>query len=184
VIEPFYSKVADFSIQYEIFSLPEGIKIKRYEPRFFFVDEQLQYLCAWLGAIPANHELFPSWQLIEKNKAMISAAHEEILQRLIAEGYVGPVGIDALVTKTEVIPVIEVNVRYTMGRVAHALETALRKHGITTSAMMKFHSKQELKREGLTSFPELAARLDPSSFFAVTPLDSAVSTWVAVHFTV
>jgi len=102
---------------------------------------------------------------------------------LMEAGYVGPVGMDALITTSmEVVPVIEVNVRYTMGRVAHALEAALRKTGITTPASLVFHSKQELKREGLASFQELAARFAPGTFFQVTPLDSAVSTWVAVHF--
>ena len=188
VIEPYYSKLADFSIQYEILSLPEGLKIKRYEPRFFFVDEQLQYLGAQLGAIPVTHSLYSAWQTIEKNRIAISEVHDRVLKHLMDEGYVGPVGIDALVARApgnemSVVPVIEVNVRYTMGRVAHALEAALRKKGITTPASLTFHSKQELKREGLASFSELATRLAPGSFFAVTPLDSAVSTWVAVHLT-
>ena len=181
VIEPYYEKLADFSMQYEILSLPEGLKIKRFEPRFFFVDEQLQYLGAWLGAIPHTHELFPAWQLIEKNRQLITDAHEKVLQSLITSGYVGPVGIDALVTKIGVVPIIEVNVRYTMGRVAQSLEAALRKKGSTTPASMLFHTKQELKRKGLHSFNELAATFKPGSFFSVTPMDTAVSTWVVVH---
>jgi uncharacterized ferritin-like protein (DUF455 family) len=183
VLEPYYSKLADFSIQYEIQSLPEGLKIKRFEPRFFFVDDHLQYLGAWLGAIPQTHELFPVWQVLEKNRELITKAHEPILQHLISKGYVGPVGIDALVTTDlKVVPVIEVNVRYTMGRVAHSIEAALRKKGITSPAQMKFHSKQELKKKNLKSFDELAAEFQPKSYFPVTPIDSAVSTWVAVHF--
>jgi hypothetical protein len=189
VIEPYYSKVADFSIQYEIQSLPEGLKIKRFEPRFFFVDDQLQYLGAWLGPIPQTHELFHAWQAIEKNREQISLVHEKILQELITSGYVGPVGIDALVAREngeniplKVVPVIEVNVRYTMGRVAHALEAALRKKGITTPASMIFHSKQELKKLGIESFQSLSITFDSKAYFSVTPFDTAISTWVAVHF--
>lgn len=184
VIEPFHEKVADFSIQYEIFA---DKKIKRFEPRFFFVDDHLQYLGAWLGPIPGTHELFPVWQEIQRARAAISRVHDLVLNALIEAGYAGPVGIDALVVRDggglRVVPVIEVNARYTMGRVAHALESVLRKKGIATPAMMKFHSKQELKRLGLGSFGELAAGLSVGSFFPVTPADAAVSSWVSVHFT-
>jgi hypothetical protein len=81
----------------------------------------------------------------------------------------------------QVVPVIEVNVRYTMGRVAHAIEADLRKKGYTGSAQMLFHTKQELKRKQHSSFPELASQFSPGTYFQVTPLDSAKSTWVAVH---
>lgn len=182
VLEPYHQKLADFSIQYEIQSLPEGIKIKRFEPRLFFVDDQLQYLGAWLGSLPQDHSLFPAWQAIEKQRDLISKTHEPILQHLISKGYVGPVGIDALITvDLKVVPVIEVNVRYTMGRVAHAIESCLRKKGIVSPAIMQFHSKQELKSKQMGNFVQLAASLPADSYFPVTPEDTAVSTWVAVH---
>ena len=188
VIEPFHEKIADFSIQYEILSLPEGLKIKHFEPRLFFVDDQLQYLGAWLGALPITHELFPAWQAIEKNREMISKVHEKILKKLMDSGYVGPVGIDSIVardsltTELKVVPVIEVNVRYTMGRVAHAIEAALRKKGNILPATLIFHSKQELKRKNLKNFTELASKFSIGSFFSITPVEEAISTWVAVHF--
>ena len=189
VIEPYFEKVADFSVQYEILDLPEGKKIKKFDPRFFFVDDQLQYLGAWIGPIPSTHELFPVWQAIERQRAVMNSVHDQVLKHLMASGYVGPVGIDALVSRVKtgsvdelmIVPVIEVNVRYTMGRVAHALEADLRKKGYAGSAQMLFHSKQELKRKQLQSFPELASQFKNGSFFQVTPLDSAKSTWVAVH---
>ena len=103
-------------------------------------------------------------------------------------GYVGPVGIDSIVardsltTELKVVPVIEVNVRYTMGRVAHAIEAALRKKGNILPATLIFHSKQELKRKNLKNFTELASKFSIGSFFSITPVEEAISTWVAVHF--
>ena len=196
VIEPFFDKVADFSVQYEILDLPEGKKIKRFDPRFFFVDDHLQYLGAWLGPVPATHELHSSWLAIERHRAELTRTHEVIVKHLLESGYVGPVGIDAMVVRMTpsvrgvengmdsfaIVPVIEVNVRYTMGRLAHALEAALRKKGHTTPAMMCFHSKQELKRLGLADFRALEATLEPDSYFPVTPVESARSTWVTVEW--
>jgi uncharacterized ferritin-like protein (DUF455 family) len=185
VLEPYFEKLADFSVQYEILDLPEGKKIRKFDPRFFMVDDQLQYLGSWLGPIPQTHELFPAWQAIERQRAVMNAAHDLVLKHLLSSGYVGPVGIDALVARMngelQVVPVIEVNVRYTMGRVAHAIEADLRKKGYTGSAQMLFHTKQELKRKQHSSFPELASQFSPGTYFQVTPLDSAKSTWVAVH---
>lgn len=186
VIEPYFDKIADFSVQYEILDLPEGKKIKRFEPKFFFVDDHLQYLGAWLGPIPSSHDLFPAWQTIERNRPTMVRAHDLILKHLLDAGYVGPVGIDALVAKQTdgelfMVPVIEVNVRYTMGRVAQALEAALRKKGHSGPAQLRFHSKQELKRLGLSSFDELSKRFSEESYFPVTPLESAKSTWVTVQ---
>jgi hypothetical protein len=47
-------------------------------------------------------------------------------ERLFAEGYHGPVGIDALETAGGLHPLLEINARYTMGFVAVAVERALR----------------------------------------------------------
>jgi hypothetical protein len=183
--------------------LPEGKKIKRFDPRFFFVDDHLQYLGAWLGPVPATHELHRAWLAIERHRAELMRTHDVILKHLLDSGYVGPVGIDAMVVRSNgsmldnengvlqvsdaspgsfaIVPVIEVNARYTMGRVAHALEAALRKKGHTTPAMMRFHSKQELKRLGLPDFRALEATYEPNSFFPVTPVECARSTWVSVE---
>lgn len=52
-----------------------------------------------------------------------------VCARLHAEGYHGPVGIDALEHTGGLHPLLEVNARYTMGFVALAAERALRPTG-------------------------------------------------------
>ena len=47
-------------------------------------------------------------------------------ERLFREGYVGPVGIDALEHTGGLHPLLEINARYTMGFVAIAVERSLK----------------------------------------------------------
>jgi hypothetical protein len=49
-----------------------------------------------------------------------------VAERLFAEGYVGPVGIDALEHAGGLHPLLEINARYTMGFVALAVERSLK----------------------------------------------------------
>jgi hypothetical protein len=49
-----------------------------------------------------------------------------VAERLFAEGYFGPVGIDALEHAGGLHPLLEINARYTMGFVAVAVERSLK----------------------------------------------------------
>jgi hypothetical protein len=68
-----------------------------------------------LGRPPAPQRLVE----LERIAAFVS-------ERLFKEGYVGPVGIDALEHKRGLHPLLEINARYTMGFVALAVERALK----------------------------------------------------------
>jgi hypothetical protein len=68
-----------------------------------------------LGRRPARHRIFE----LERVAATVGA-------RLFQEGYVGPVGIDALEHARGFHPLLEINARYTMGFVAVAVEKSLK----------------------------------------------------------
>ena len=129
VIEPYYEKLIDFSSQLEIRA--DGTH-QIFEPRFFAVDEQLQYQGAFLGTWAKHADFKIFWNCLQKNKTLIDDACLRVIEILKAEHYVGPVGVDSLIALDEagvpfVVPVIEVNVRYTMGRVAAEIERAMKR---------------------------------------------------------
>jgi hypothetical protein len=50
---------------------------------------------------------------------------EQVAMRLFAGGYYGPVGIDALEHSEGLLPLLEINARYTMGFIAVAVERSI-----------------------------------------------------------
>src|SRR5258705_3004586 len=77
-------------------------------------------------------------------------------------GYLGPVGIDAFVFRTaqgecRVKPVVEINPRYTMGRLTLELmrRTAPGRHGL-----LRLVNRAQLRAEGFADFPRYAAHVE------------------------
>ncbi len=182
VVEPFLTKVQDFSVQYEI--SPEG-RIREFEPRYFEIDAQFQYRGALLGrpVLPVTEKGGQAWIQIQKDKKGWREKHLEVLNHLKSLSYHGPVGIDALVHETseglKVEPVIEVNVRYTMGRVAHAIEEAFQSHGYK-SGVLRFLNQSDVLEFGAKSFLELATKLKSEfqdAMIEATPAETSQSTW-------
>lgn len=68
-----------------------------------------------LGRPPAPHRMLE-----------LEGVAEVVCARLFREGYVGPVGIDALEHSGGFHPLLEINARYTMGFVAVAIEKSLK----------------------------------------------------------
>ena len=162
VIEPFLKKTADFSIQYEI--LANGT-LKQWDPRFFLIDEQFQYLGSILGSAASLEGLNSSWTEVHTHLAEVRKSHETVLAILKEEKYVGPVGIDALVYEShsatlQIQPVIEVNARFTMGRVAHEIERCLRPRMGKEPAIWLMVNRRQLKKLGSESFSALKASLE------------------------
>jgi predicted ATP-grasp superfamily ATP-dependent carboligase len=61
-----------------------------------------------------------------RRAAELARVASVVAERLFAEGYVGPVGIDALEHALGLHPLLEINARYTMGFVALAVERSLK----------------------------------------------------------
>jgi uncharacterized ferritin-like protein (DUF455 family) len=159
VIEPYYQKRIDFSVQYEIM---RDRTVKKYSPRFFLVDQHLQYRGSLLGEWGRNTPYAAETELIEKEKASWQSEHEKVLKILLDLNYVGPVGIDALLCEKNgslaVVPIIEVNVRYTMGRVAQEIEQSL-KGTLSSASLWLFFNPNDLTKWNVANYTTLAEKL-------------------------
>jgi hypothetical protein len=82
-----------------------------------------------------------------------------------------------------VVPVVEVNVRMTMGRVAREIEEALQRQRGRAEGYWIFFGEQDLVRQGVSGFPELACALSREfgdRFLPTTSPELARSTWTFV----
>ncbi len=174
LIEPFFDKVHDFSIQYEI--LADG-RVKEFDPRFFVVDHHFQYQGSVFGRALKGTIYEQSSKLLDQEKLSIKAVHTKVIEHLKELHYVGPVGIDAFIYKDsrgmlKVRPVVEVNARYTMGRIAHEMERALIRSRGSGEGFFCFLNRAELITFSCRNFKELEEKLKVelgSKFLATTP---------------
>jgi uncharacterized ferritin-like protein (DUF455 family) len=158
VLEPWLEKVYDLSIQLEV--EPEQIRIL--EARRFLTGKQLEYRGTFLGplrdsfdsgALRLLQEALPSWKALAR----------DLGTEFRRQGYQGPVGIDAMIYKNSneqdlrLKPVIEINPRWTMGRVALSLAKHIQPG---TPAFWGFLSCREIQKLGVSGPVELVANLN------------------------
>jgi uncharacterized ferritin-like protein (DUF455 family) len=125
VVEQFLNKVSDFSTQMEI-----GLdRTAIYDSRFFFTGSRNEYRGSYLGKKhPAINEEQTRFLFSTREKR--TDLLKDLAERLRAEGYRGPVGIDSLLYRDasgnlKLKAIVEINPRWTMGRVALELEKKL-----------------------------------------------------------
>jgi uncharacterized ferritin-like protein (DUF455 family) len=164
VVEPWLERELDFSVQLEM--TPAGLKLVGHtgllndakgqfvgnwaEPKF---ERKLPAaVTSWLGVVPAAGN--PVQQLYEK----ILAALE---MELRATDFLGPLGIDAFVYRDSsgarrLKPIVEINPRYTMGRVTVELmaRAAQGSHGL-----FRLFNRASLRAEGCEDFVSLSQQL-------------------------
>lgn len=142
IVEPWLDKHCDLSLQLDV----EDERIRLFDARRFLTGPQNEYRGAWLGrpgldaaSLRLLHEILPDWQRLARDLA----------QALRAAGYRGPAGIDALMWRDHnglhMKPLVEVNPRWTMGRVAWALEQHL---APGVEAVWAFLPVRTLNRQG------------------------------------
>ena len=164
VIEPWLERALDFSVQLEMG--PRNLKLCGYTG--LINDRKGQFQANWAAAnygrrIPANvAALFREPADIS---GRLQRFYGDILSLLEAElqraGYVGPVGIDAFVYRTpqgdcRLKPVVEINPRYTMGRLTLELmkQTCPGSHGL-----FRLVSRTQVRAEGFADFTGYADSL-------------------------
>jgi len=182
IAEPWHEKIADFSVQYEI--LPGG-EVMEYEPRRFFTDRHFQYRGASLGRVyGAGRE---DLEIIFRNEVQWRDAHRRVLAHLQELGYQGPLGIDALIAHTPggpaIVPIIEVNVRFTMGRVAIEIERAVRRSRPFHNGVWRLFGRSELLSLGAVSFSDLDRKLTENfgdRYFPTSPPEVSEEVWSGV----
>jgi uncharacterized ferritin-like protein (DUF455 family) len=164
VVEPWLERELDFSAQLEMTA--DGLKLCGYTGLINDAKGQFQGNIAAPGhqkKIPANLiALFPETpdiaQRLHALYADIFALLEEELRRA---NYLGPVGIDAFAYrdadgKVRLKPIVEINLRYTMGRVT----VELMKHVASGShGLFRLVSRKQVLAEGFADFATYAHAL-------------------------
>lgn len=168
VVEPWLERVIDFSIQLEMTG--QGLKLCGYTG--LINDQRGQFRGNWVSPgfnrrIPpevvrfligeANNRAGLSHRL-EQFYAAIFARLELELKRI---DYVGPLGIDAFVYRAEdgtcrLKPIVEINPRYTMGRLTLEL---MRQTAPGSYGLFSLINGSMLKAEGFENFSTYAAAL-------------------------
>ncbi len=161
VLEPWLEKVADLSLQIEV-----GEKSKVLGVRRFLNGRRLEYrgtyLGTKLGSLSAEQNRFLHAATSQKSPlARWEEMGEAIGAALYAGGYRGNAGVDGMLATSGgqlfLRPIVEVNPRWTMGRVAIELEKNVLPG---TPAAWLFLSATTLEAQGLpASFAEAAREI-------------------------
>jgi uncharacterized ferritin-like protein (DUF455 family) len=164
VVEPWLERELDFSLQLEMSN--EGLKLCGYTG--LLNDRKGQFQANWAAAnydrrIPANitgrfRDPFDFPERIRRLYADVVSLLEEEFREA---GFRGPAGIDAFVYRTpeggfRVKPIVELNPRYTMGRLTVELmsQVAPGSHGL-----FRLVSRAMAHAEGFNNFPGYARAL-------------------------
>lgn len=156
VVEEFLNKTCDLSVQIEIGKHRTTVL----ETRKFVTGSRAEYRGTYLGKrligftepeLRLLHRSFEPWERLAR----------DLGNELRALGYLGPAGIDALIWRDQsgelrLKPLVELNPRWTMGRVALALEERL---APGTQGIWRFFSRAEIASKGFDSIQSFAASL-------------------------
>jgi uncharacterized ferritin-like protein (DUF455 family) len=156
IVEPGLNRLFDLSIQMEI----TDSRIQLLEARQFIVGSRHEYRGTYLsrkmpGLEAEHHQFFhqaiSQWHSFLRNLG----------EKLRDEGYRGPAGVDAFLWKDEngnlkLKPLVELNPRWTMGRVALELE---KQFAPGTSGVWLFIPLREIKSRGYESADLFAQEL-------------------------
>ena len=164
VVEPWLERELDFSIQLE--RGPHGLRLCGYTG--LVNDRKGQFLANWAEAeysrrLPANVAalLCTQTDILDHLQHIYGEIFSLLEAELQCAGFAGPVSIDALVYRTangdcRLKPVVEINPRYTMGR----LTVELMKHACPGSCgLFRLVSRGQARAEGFADFPSYARSL-------------------------
>ncbi|MBM3837882.1 MAG: ferritin-like domain-containing protein [Verrucomicrobia bacterium] len=164
VVEPWLERLADFSMQFEMTG--GGLKLIGYTGLINDAKGQFRANTAapnFAKRLPSavTRAFAGSPQIVPEIYQMYEKLMESLEQELRAVGYEGPLGIDALVYRdaggmSRLKPIVEINPRYTMGRIAAELmkHTAPGSHGL-----FRIVNTAALRRHGFTGLQEYARAL-------------------------
>jgi uncharacterized ferritin-like protein (DUF455 family) len=165
VVEPWLERVLDFSVQLEMSD--EGLKLCGYTGLINDARGQFQANVALPGhqkKIPANLiALFPEPpDIAQRLHALFADIFGLLETELRRVNFSGPIGIDAFAyraadEKIRLKPIVEINPRYTMGRVT----VELMKHVAPGSrGLFKLVSRKQALAEGFSDFSAYACSLN------------------------
>ncbi len=165
VIEPWLERLADFSVQLEMTA--NGLKLCGYTGLINDAKGQYQANCAephHHKRIPANVvALFREPPDISSRLLRIYTDIRELLEaELRRADFIGPVGIDACIFRdaegaTRLKPIVEINPRYTMGRLTIEL---MKRVSPGSHGMFRLVNRTALRAEGFNDFVSYARSLN------------------------
>jgi len=165
VVEPWLERELDFSAQLEMG--PDGLKLCGYTG--LLNDARGQFQGNW--AETHHHKRIPSKVITRFNVAAdvsgimlgwYAKIYELLEAELRARHFVGPLGIDAFIYRDaagnlRLKPVVEINPRYTMGRVTVEL---MKQTCQGSCGWFRLVNQAQLKAEGVADFPAFARILE------------------------
>ncbi len=164
VVEPWLERLADFSVQLEMAA--PGLKLCGYTG--LQTDARGQFVANF--AEPHFRKRIPA-EIVSRFRAPADISsrllefYGELFARLETKlqevDFIGPVGIDAFVYRdaggaVKLKPVVEINPRYTMGRV---LVELMRQAGQNSFGAFRLVNAAQLRAEGFDNFPDYARSL-------------------------
>ncbi len=164
VVEPWLDKVADLSLHFDVGA--EGAVTVAGWTRFF-TDGRGQYRGSFVGSLTTGLDeevkrfLYGDGRDARRLPKLGEQLAEWLAEPLCAAGYQGPVGVDAMVyrdrDRLRLKPIVEVNPRTTMGRVALKLQQAVNS---ARTALWRVISRREVVAAGFAGLAECAAALE------------------------
>jgi len=164
VVEPWLTREQDFSVQLEMTA--DGLKLCGYTGLLNDANGQFQANTA----APGHHKKIPADvialfsgppDIAQRLHQLYADIFASLEKELFQVKYIGPVGIDSFVyrdadRRTRLKPIVEINPRYTMGRVMVELmrRTCPGSHG-----RFRLVNRAALRVEGCESFPAYAKML-------------------------
>jgi uncharacterized ferritin-like protein (DUF455 family) len=164
VIEPWLEREVDFSVQLE--SCPDGLRFLGYTG--LINDHRGQFQANWVAAdsnrkLPAQvTNLFPANSPAAATLRRVFDQIISLLQPALRKiGYIGPLGIDAFVYRTNqgefrLKPMVEINPRHTMGRVTLEL---MKQACPGSTGVFRLVNRAMVRSEGFGSFADYAQAL-------------------------
>lgn len=170
VVEPWLDRVLDLSFHLDV----EADGTVRYRGLTrFFTSPGGRFLGTWVGPWSSglDPEIARFLQADGQDRRWLDRTARAVAAHVgaaaAARGHVGPVGVDAFVYRDgstlRLRPLVEINPRVTMGRLAMALQPRL---APATDGLWAVLSRGDLKRLGHRDFASLAAALPPPVFEA------------------
>ncbi len=165
VVEPWLERLQDFSVQLEMTA--NGLKLCGFTG--LVNDARGQFVANF--AETHHHKRIPA-KVVSQFRAPADISgrllefYDGIFERLEAElravDFVGPIGIDAFVYRdvaggVRLKPVVEINPRYTMGRVLVELMRQTRQNSV---GVFRLVNAAQLRGEGFETFPDFARALE------------------------
>jgi len=165
VIEPWPERVTDFSVHWEM--TPRGIRLCGYTG--LLTDHRGQYQANW--AEPHHRQRPPhrlpallgqAPDLIDRIQRLYDDLAQTLESALQRADYLGPIGLDAFVYRDHagrhrLKPIVEINPRYTMGRVLLEL---MKNVCPESSGLLRLVNRLQARVEGHSDFLSYARRLE------------------------